>query len=352
MARSNTPDYQECVGLDCVEAWLFRHLGGEENQKFDQYPAWAMMEKSSGQAKAPIPFTRFWATAGCLEFEREGVRFVPPEVLQVSASDLQSFWATIQPVLDQHGWQRITPAGVHTLLRNPVPVPMEQASPWSVQGIVLTDYLPMNQACSAWRRMWLDMQVELHNAQFNAARDAKGLKPLNALWFWGGGEPWQARLNVPRVKSVSADGLFDAVKMTDLNDGLLNRFVFWTQLLTQLPQSASKEDNLEQRAGTVYCVSFEGWGNNAKVFSVLEEEVLQPMRLAGLSFNWVLLGEQGWKTLKSNWMNRFKFWKNKPDWAVLAEPEPLNMPSEADLQAAWEQGQQDQNDIQAQWKVR
>jgi len=188
---------------------------------------------------------------------------------------------------------------------------MEQASPWSVQGIRLTDYLPMNQECSDWRRMWLNMQVELHNAEFNKAREAKGLKPLNALWFWGGGEAWQTELAVPRVKSVSEDGVFDAVKMTDGADEVVNRFVFWTQLLGLLNtlDSPVRSEEFQTKPDHVYCVNFQGWGGDIGVFKLLESEVLQPMRMAGLAFNWVLLGNHGWKTLKSNWMNRFKFGK-------------------------------------------
>lgn len=351
MARNAAPEYHHADGLDRIEAWLMRYLDSETQAKFDQYPAWAMLQRftADGDVSHITPFTRFWGTVGCLEIERDGVRFTPPEVLRVGKADLEAFWNVVQPLLDKHGWSLNTPAGFHSLLSNPVPVPMEQASPWSVQGIRLTDYLPMSHECSDWRRMWLNMQVELHNAEFNKAREAKGLKPLNALWFWGGGEAWQTDLPLPRVKSVSEDGVFDAVKMTDGADEVLNRFVFWTQLLDPLlkqhTDSGPKPDH-------VYCVNFQGWGDNIAVFKLLESEVLQPMRLAGLAFNWVLLGNNGWKTLTSNWMNRFKFWQNTPKWAVLGEPEMQEGPTEEELQAAWQQGQRDQDSIQAEWEGR
>ena len=352
MARNTAPQYQNADGLDRIEAWLLRYLDSQAQAKFEQYPAWAMMQGVAAEEEA-TPFTRFWGTVGCLEIERDGVRFTPPEVLQVSKADLEAFWNVVSPLLQQHGWALNSPAGFHSLLSNPAPVPMEQASPWSVQGIRLTDYLPMTHECSDWRRMWLNMQVELHNAEFNQVREAKGLKPLNALWFWGGGEAWQTEMPLPRVKSVSEDGVFDAIKMTEGADEVVNRFVFWTQLLKALqgpevdsgPKSDHKPDN-------VYCVNFQGWGGNIAVFKLLESEVLQPMRLAGLAFNWVLLGNNGWKTLKSNWMNRFKFWQNKPNWAVLGEPEMQEGPTEEDLQAAWQQGQRDQDSIQAEWEGR
>ncbi|HEX4855689.1 MAG TPA: hypothetical protein VFV28_02695 [Limnobacter sp.] len=351
LARNSRPEYIPADSLDRVEAWLLRYLEGESAAKFEQYPAWAMLGLED-EAEVQ-PFSHFWGSVGCLEIERDGVRFTPPEVLQVSTADLQAFWAVVKPLLLQHGWNLNTTEGFHTLLSNPVPVPMEQASPWSVQGIKLTDYLPMTAECSDWRRMWLNMQVELHNAEFNKAREVKGLKPLNALWFWGGGQAWNADRPVPTVKSVSEDGVFDAVKMTDGADEALNRFVFWRQLLSLLPalqpDSAGQSD---EKPDCVYCVNFQGWGSRTEVFKLLEAEVLQPMRLAGIAFNWVLLGQGGWKTLGSNWLNRFKFWQNTPDWMVLAEPEPDDAPTEEDLQEAWQRGQQDQDNIQAEWEGR
>lgn len=352
MARNSAPQYQNADGLDRIEAWLLRYLDSQAQAKFEQYPAWAMMQGVAAEEEA-TPFTRFWGTVGCLEIERDGVRFTPPEVLQVSQADLEAFWNVVNPLLQQHGWALNTPAGFHSLLSNPAPVPMEQASPWSVQGIRLTDYLPMTHECSDWRRMWLNMQVELHNAEFNQVREAKGLKPLNALWFWGGGEAWQTEMPLPRVKSVSEDGVFDAIKMTEGADEVVNRFVFWTRLLKALQGSeVDSEPKSDHKPDNVYCVNFQGWGGNIAVFKLLESEVLQPMRLAGLAFNWVLLGNNGWKTLKSNWMNRFKFWQNKPNWAVLGEPEMQEGPTEEDLQAAWQQGQRDQDSIQAEWEGR
>jgi hypothetical protein len=352
MARNAAPQYQNADGLDRIEAWLLRYLDSQAQAKFEQYPAWAMLQGVAAEQEA-TPFTRFWGTVGCLEIERDGVRFTPPEVLQVSQADLEAFWNVVNPLLQQHGWALNTPAGFHSLLSNPAPVPMEQASPWSVQGIRLTDYLPMTHECSDWRRMWLNMQVELHNAEFNHVREAKGLKPLNALWFWGGGEAWQTEMPLPRVKSVSEDGVFDAIKMTEGADEVVNRFVFWTRLLKALQGSeVDSEPKSDHKPDNVYCVNFQGWGGNIAVFKLLESEVLQPMRLAGLAFNWVLLGNNGWKTLKSNWMNRFKFWQNKPNWAVLGEPEMQEGPTEEDLQAAWQQGQRDQDSIQAEWEGR
>lgn len=335
MARSPEPSCQAVGALDRVEAWLLKHLDPNTEATFEQYPAWAMMGKTEVQ-----PFTRFLGTIGCLELERDGVRFTPPEVLNITPSDVHAFWQTVLPVLQAQGWLVGSgELGLHASLTSPSPLLMEQASPWSIQGVRLTDYLPSGADCAAWRRMWMNIQVELHHAPFNHAREALGLKPLNALWFWGAGQGWIPHRAMPNIKSVSADGVCDAVQITDSAGQALNRFVFWRQLL-----------NKGESSCTVYCLDFDGWGGSTTAFDVLESDVLQPMRLAGLALGWVLMGETTWRELHSTALQRLLFWKNKPNWRHLSEPITEQLPTEDELQAAWQQGQREQDDILAQWE--
>lgn len=342
MARSPVPASQPVGHLDRVEAWLLKHLDPVAQAKFEQYPAWAMM----GAVDA-VPFTRFLGTMGCLELDRDGVRFTPPEVLNITPVDTQAFWDTVLPVLQAQAWSVDARAqGFHASLQSPSPLPMEQASPWSVQSVRLTDYLPSAADCADWRRMWMNLQVELHNAPFNQAREARGLKPLNALWFWGGGQGWQPACSVPKIKSVSADGVCDAVQMTDTAGQALNRFVFWHQLFNNMAGSEHQDD----KPSTLYCLDFEGWGGDPAAFDVLESEVLAPMRLAGLNLGWVLMGDSAWREIHSKGLHRWLFWKNKPNWLHLSEPVSEHEPDEAALQAAWQAGLQEQEDILAQWE--
>ncbi|HEX4843146.1 MAG TPA: hypothetical protein VFV57_05705 [Limnobacter sp.] len=356
MARGGQPQYINSAGLDRVEAWLLRHLDCNGGAKFDQYPAWAMMNAPEDVE----PFTQFLGSVGSLEIERDGVRFLPAEAVDVSQDELSAFWACVTPLLTHAGWcvesagQLGQAFGAHVLLKGSSPVPMEQASPWSVQTVRLTDYLPMSDDCAHWRRMWLNMQVELHNAPFNAAREQHGKKPLNALWFWGAGQPWHTNIPLPKVRWVGAQGvgaIDDTGLPTQGGDEVLSRFVFWQRCLGDLPHTRNTQTEPEQKPSTVYVVDFAGWGGSTEALDVLEREVLQPMRMAGLAYAWSLLGQDGWMNLSSSWLNRFKFWKNTPDWNLLTEPDAEGAPTEADLQAAWAQGQAEQDRIAAEWTM-
>lgn len=354
LSRNQAGAFQNAASLDRVEAWLYYHLTGTSAQAADHaefYPAWAMCNtETASDAQDVQPYTRWWASVGSISIERDGVSFTPVEALQVTPAELDEFWALTWPVLHSSGWHGLHATAVDTgnqesnvLLESSAPVPMQQASPWSVQNIRLTDYLPMDDECAEWRRMWLKLQVELKHAPFNIKREELGQPTLNCLWFWGGGaNAWHPQARLPKLYSVSADGLYPALKMTAEGNQALNRLLFWNKVLGPL---FLDEPDVELSKSALYCVDFQGWGASAKTLQVLETEVIQPMQIAGLAFEWILMGQQGWRSVQTNWLGRFKFWKNKPDLAALAEPELFQGPAEEDLQDAWDAGQRQQQRI-------
>jgi hypothetical protein len=371
LSRNQASVFQNVGSLDRVESWLYKHLSGdgavtqavtqdvpqvETPLDSDFYPPWAMCSGPSTNNNPVQAHTRWWASVGSLSIERDGVSFTPAEALHVTPAELAEFWSVVLPLLNSSGWQGVggtieNPSSLQSnvLLQSPQPVPMQQASPWSVQNIRLTDYLPMSDECADWRRMWLKLQVELKHAEFNLKREDKGQPTLNCLWFWGGGtQVWQPKAQLPKLYSVSADGLYPATKMTPEGNQALNRLLFWNKVLSPFfsqDQEIGYEHDLPK--SSLYCLDFQGWGASGKAFQVLESEVIQPMQIAGLSFEWIMMGQQGWRSIQSNWLGRFKFWKNKPDWSAFAEPDVFQGPTEEDLQDAWDAGQREQQRIQS-----
>lgn len=340
-------DYQFADGLDPVEAWLISYLDCIGELKFDQYPPWAMLTPANADDLPAEPFCRWWGSVGHIRVERDGVSFVPPEAMDISESDLEAFWAVATPVLSEAGWSKAT-TDRHVLLDSASPLLMEQASPWSVQNIRLTDYFPMNDECASWRKMWLNLQVELNNAEFNQERERKGMHTLNCLWFWGGGHVWPVQEGLSDLKSVSRDGVYQAEKTTSSTDGLLARLLFWKERLKAMLTTETASHTKRERP-TIYAVDFDGWGGPSEVFDCLESEVLAPMKMAGLSFSWGLFGQQGWSVLHHNWQSRFKLWQSAPDWRKLIEPDHEASLTEEELRSAWEEGLQDQDQIRQQW---
>lgn len=59
--------------------------------------------------------------------------------------------------------------------------------PGEALGTNLLEHLPQGDAGRRWRALFNEAQVILHAHEVNAARRARGLMPVNALWFWGAG---------------------------------------------------------------------------------------------------------------------------------------------------------------------
>lgn len=75
-------------------------------------------------------------------------------------------------------WHLRLPAGAH--------VPAFDA-PDAVLGDDLLTHLEGDADMRRWRRLFTEVQTELHQHPVNAARSQRGLPSVNALWFWGGG---------------------------------------------------------------------------------------------------------------------------------------------------------------------
>ena len=65
------------------------------------------------------------------------------------------------------------------------------ASPTDALGADLLEHLPGSVAqdpgARRWRSLLSEAQIVLHNHPLNAERAARGLAPVNSLWFWGAG---------------------------------------------------------------------------------------------------------------------------------------------------------------------
>lgn len=76
------------------------------------------------------------------------------------------------------------------------------AQPDEVLGANLLEHLPQGDAGRRWRMLFNEAQVLLHASEINAARHARGVRSVNALWFWGAGAlPMGVQTSLTRVIS-------------------------------------------------------------------------------------------------------------------------------------------------------
>ena len=93
----------------------------------------------------------------------------------------------------------------------------------------LSAELPRGAAGPQWRRWQDEIQMLLHSHPVNAAREARGAAPANAVWFWGGGRLADAAaapaLDVDAPEGAMGD-LLRGIARTAAGDAARRRRVF------------------------------------------------------------------------------------------------------------------------------
>ena len=326
LARGDWSDYQSCF-IDPTEAWFSSYLYDEPVQlSVEQPPPWAMLQAPS----APETFaanTRFFVSPVHLQLSREGVYLIPPDELQLSEQDHIHLWEMAQALCEHAGW---TTQQASANFINPVGfdagINLSAPSPWSSSQLGLADYLPQGEHLRSWRSLWMDIQVSLHQHTVNKVREAKGLMPINAFWWWGGGKPCGSHWSGLHV--TGEHPLTDRLLSFAHSSGLLN----------------SADVN---HAGRVFVAPVQtplDWTEQAHALHVFDTQVIQPLLMGATPFDVVFVGQRGWSTSHIGSAVRWKVWRKQIDPVRLIEPSPEG-PSEEDLLDAWEAGQRDQQAI-------
>lgn len=145
----------------------------------------------SRQAEAGDAADAAWLRAdpAWLRPDINGVRLMAHgEALALSRADCDALLAALRPLFGDAGFALDAPDPARWYLRLPKDVDVPVFSdPGDALGEDLFDHLDTGGEGRRWRVLASEAQVTLHHHPVNAARAARGLAPVNALWFWGGG---------------------------------------------------------------------------------------------------------------------------------------------------------------------
>jgi hypothetical protein len=106
----------------------------------------------------------------------------------LSTDDCDALLQPLRPLFGNEGFPISAPVPQRWYLMLPRDSKPPQCSPPDeVLGDDLHAHMPEGEPGRRWRRLLNEAQVILHNHPLNAQRIARGLPPVNNLWFWGGG---------------------------------------------------------------------------------------------------------------------------------------------------------------------
>lgn len=133
------------------------------------------------------------------------------ETLQLSEDDTRALLPALQASFAEHGLVLEAPVPSRWYLRLPADMTLPVfASPDQVLGDDLFAHLPAGDAGRRWRALLTETQVVLHGHDWNQLRIARGVTPINSLWFWGAGALPSA-VRTPHAQVRSRDALLRAL---------------------------------------------------------------------------------------------------------------------------------------------
>jgi hypothetical protein len=132
------------------------------------------------------------------------VRMMACGDLMVSDAERSAFASDLAALFEAEGieFQAPSPARWYLRLDDQEALPRFHPAELAL-GADMEDCLPQGDQQSRWRRLLNEAQVALHQHPVNAERTARGVLPVNSLWFWGAG---RLPANVPaRFRRVASD---------------------------------------------------------------------------------------------------------------------------------------------------
>lgn len=180
---------------------LWRAFGGTGDPVTAPY-AW---QACTGQA--PDPGLALWRCDPVhFQFARDDLLVAPLAAHEALAADeADSLGALAETAALEHGARLLRPAPVYWWLAADAPWSLETRSLDAAHGASVRALWPHGPDAARWRRLLTDVQMRWHEHPVNAAREARGLPAVNALWLHGGGA-WRPLSQRP----------FDALLGTDL----------------------------------------------------------------------------------------------------------------------------------------
>lgn len=116
--------------------------------------------------------------------------------LDIDESEAQQWLKELSPIFAPHHIEIDLLSPECWLLRLKQKPDSVFTAPSQVIGEDIHAYMPNGHDGSLWRSLINEIQMQLHQSPVNATRQAKGLKAVNSLWFWGEGDPVDIKQNV------------------------------------------------------------------------------------------------------------------------------------------------------------
>jgi hypothetical protein len=107
---------------------------------------------------------------------------------QWPGSDLRAIFDFLQKSLGDDTTFAFVRVGKYGYLRGDEAMATASVSAAVIDGQEPDEFMPSGEFAAGYHRLSGEMQMCLHDHEINLRREARGLMPVNSVWFWGGGK--------------------------------------------------------------------------------------------------------------------------------------------------------------------
>jgi hypothetical protein len=162
------------------EQWLARTLGLSR----EGLPAFAAAAMR-GFGHEPLDGTWFIVNPAHIQIARSHSMMADLRHLGLSEDDSRSLYEATRPLCEEIGHPLLYGDAQTWFLRADDWTGFEAATPDTVVGMDLSDFVPRGKQALPLRRLQNEVQMLWHTHPVNAAREARRLPSVNSFWLWG-----------------------------------------------------------------------------------------------------------------------------------------------------------------------
>lgn len=122
---------------------------------------------------------------------RDGAALIPANELEITQEEAAALYESAAPYIPESGFAAVPFDTQHWALTPPHGYQPDCASPALVSITSVNDWWTQDPEGRPWRRLVNELQMLWFDHPVNQAREARGLRPVNSVWLYGGGRPAQ-----------------------------------------------------------------------------------------------------------------------------------------------------------------
>ena len=130
---------------------------------------------------------------------RDAITMGDPEALELDAEESRAYFDAVRPLFESLGWLTAWGAPTRWYVAHASLAELPTASLDRVVGRNPDLWLPESPAARMLKRLQNETQMLLYTHALNAAREARGIEPLNSVWLSGCGPRQPAQHAAPEV---------------------------------------------------------------------------------------------------------------------------------------------------------